>query len=93
MQKCILVFLGPERKNTMAYCVFPNGDPGEPGFGFCGKPALPRQPYCARHYHIAYIGHHERKRRLSEIETEVAIALWCIAATPELTAEQLAGAD
>lgn len=35
-------------------CSWPKGDPGAPGFRFCGKPALPLRPYCAEHYARAY---------------------------------------
>lgn len=35
-------------------CRWPVGDPGEPGFFFCGaEPAIDR-PYCPDHCHIAY---------------------------------------
>ena len=37
-------------------CSFPLGDPGDPGFTFCGEPALPGKPYCAYHCAIAYVG-------------------------------------
>jgi GcrA cell cycle regulator len=67
----------------VVYCVFPNGNPGEPGFGFCDKLALPGRSYCAHHCAIAYIGHHERKRKLSEIEIEAAEALRRIMASPK----------
>jgi hypothetical protein len=35
-------------------CRFPIGDPGEPGFHFCGEAPIDRNPYCARHTPIAY---------------------------------------
>jgi Bacterial dnaA protein helix-turn-helix/GcrA cell cycle regulator len=35
-------------------CRFPIGDPGEPGFHFCGEAPIARYPYCARHTRIAY---------------------------------------
>lgn len=35
-------------------CRFPIGDPGEPGFHFCGEAPIDRNPYCARHRRIAY---------------------------------------
>lgn len=73
----------------MTHCVFPNGDPGEPGFGFCGDLAVLDRPYCAHHCRIAYIGHHERKRVLSEIEMEVTMALRRMGGAPNLTANQL----
>jgi GcrA cell cycle regulator len=75
---------------SLLYCVFPHGNPGEPGFGFCGEPAVWGRPYCQHHCSIAYIGHHERQRILSEIELETNDALQRLASTPDLTAEQLA---
>lgn len=36
-------------------CCWPFGDPGDPEFHFCGKPALPAKPYCSEHYAMAYI--------------------------------------
>jgi hypothetical protein len=75
---------------SLLYCVFPHGNPGEPGFGFCGEPAVWGRPYCQHHCSIAYIGHHERQRILSEIEVETNLALQRLASAPDLTAEQLA---
>ncbi len=39
---------------TERMCRWPLGDPKQPGFRFCGKPALPNLPYCAEHAAIAY---------------------------------------
>lgn len=36
-------------------CRWPIGDPREPGFHFCGAPALPGKPYCAEHAAVAYV--------------------------------------
>jgi GcrA cell cycle regulator len=35
-------------------CCWPNGDPGTPGFHFCGVPSAPGRPYCSAHARIAY---------------------------------------
>ena len=35
-------------------CQWPFGDPGEPGFHFCGKEAVAEKPYCADHDARAY---------------------------------------
>ncbi len=35
-------------------CRFPIGDPGTPGFGFCGRPVSGRV-YCAAHHAVAYV--------------------------------------
>ena len=37
-------------------CRWPIGDPREPGFHFCGAPAIPGKPYCATHAAVAYVG-------------------------------------
>ena len=36
-------------------CMWPDGDPGEPDFHFCGAPALEGKPYCEEHCARAYI--------------------------------------
>ena len=36
-------------------CQWPFGDPGEPDFHFCGKPAMPGKSYCPDHFARAYI--------------------------------------
>lgn len=36
-------------------CCFPSGDPGKPGFKFCGKPTVLGKPYCAACCNVAYI--------------------------------------
>lgn len=35
-------------------CMWPMGDPKQPGFHFCGAPAEPGRPYCASHCAVAY---------------------------------------
>lgn len=40
-------------------CRWPHGDPGRPGFGFCGRPARAGLPYCDRHQYEAT---HVRRR-------------------------------
>ncbi|MCK5623387.1 MAG: global cell cycle regulator GcrA-like protein [Alphaproteobacteria bacterium] len=35
-------------------CHWPLGHPREPGFHFCGAPAIDDKPYCAEHCNIAY---------------------------------------
>jgi GcrA cell cycle regulator len=44
---------------TNETCRFPHGDPGEPGFFFCGAPDADLEggkPYCAQHARRAYNG-------------------------------------
>jgi len=38
-----------------ATCCWPIGEPGKPGFRFCGAPAMPGKPYCEEHAAIAYV--------------------------------------
>ena len=35
-------------------CLWPVGDPKQPGFHFCGEPTEPNRPYCASHCAVAY---------------------------------------
>jgi GcrA cell cycle regulator len=35
-------------------CMWPMGDPKQPGFHFCGAPAEPGRPYCGAHCTVAY---------------------------------------
>lgn len=35
-------------------CMWPMGDPKQPGFHFCNAPAEPSRPYCSSHCSIAY---------------------------------------
>lgn len=39
---------------TERMCRWPNGDPKEPGFSFCGCPSIVGVPYCPEHTKIAY---------------------------------------
>jgi GcrA cell cycle regulator len=36
-------------------CSWPEGEPGEPGFRFCGKETVPGKPYCHDHCAKAYV--------------------------------------
>jgi GcrA cell cycle regulator len=36
-------------------CRWPYGDPGEPGFGFCGHRTVSGKPYCRAHQSIAVV--------------------------------------
>lgn len=44
-------------------CRWPVGDPKEPGFHFCGKPAIPGKPYCPEHAAIAYVNSSSRSSK------------------------------
>jgi GcrA cell cycle regulator len=38
-----------------ATCCWPIGEPGTPGFRFCGAPAIAGKPYCEEHAAVAYV--------------------------------------
>ncbi|GAB6855470.1 GcrA family cell cycle regulator [Asaia astilbis] len=42
-------------------CCWPNGDPGTPGFHFCGAKPVAGKPYCAEHCAIAYVKLRDRR--------------------------------
>ena len=44
-------------------CSWPLGNPGEEGFHFCGAPAVPEKPYCAKHCSVAYVKITRDRRR------------------------------
>lgn len=43
-------------------CSWPIGEPGEPGFHFCGSPAVIGKPYCGKHCSIAYVASKDRRQ-------------------------------
>jgi len=42
-------------------CCWPLGDPGTPGFHFCGAAPIPGKPYCQEHASIAYVKLRDRR--------------------------------
>ena len=52
-------------------CCWPEGEPGKPGFRFCGKPAVPSKPYCAEHCARAYVKSSKERPKEGK-ETEAA---------------------
>jgi GcrA cell cycle regulator len=42
-------------------CCWPLGEPGTPGFHFCGADAVPGKPYCVEHAQLAYVRVKERR--------------------------------
>ena len=40
---------------TSSSCRWPEGDPKDPDFHFCGKEALAGKPYCLEHCAVAYV--------------------------------------
>ena len=51
---------------TERTCKWPIGDPGQPGFHFCGKHADPGSPYCEKHQAKAYQPQQPRRQRESQ---------------------------
>lgn len=49
------------KKRRGPTCCWPIGDPGTPGFHFCGATPLPGKPYCAEHAQIAYVKLRDRR--------------------------------
>lgn len=47
-------------------CCWPIGEPGRPGFGFCGDQAARGRPYCDEHCGAAYVTKTDRHRTLRE---------------------------
>lgn len=50
-----------EPRRRSASCCWPLGDPGTPGFHFCGATPLPGKPYCAEHAAMAYVKLRDRR--------------------------------
>ncbi|MBE7730744.1 GcrA family cell cycle regulator [Komagataeibacter sp. FXV3] len=50
----------PRRRSSQS-CCWPLGDPGTPGFHFCGATPLPGKPYCAEHAQLAYVKLRDRR--------------------------------
>jgi len=55
-------------------CLWPIGDPGEPGFHFCGEPSLAGKPYCAAHAARAYITRSRGERDEPRVEPPAGAA-------------------
>jgi len=47
-------------------CCWPIGEPGEPGFHFCGAAPQERSPYCAAHHGLAYVRYRDRREQAAE---------------------------
>lgn len=45
----------PAPRLSNAACCWPLGEPGKPGFTFCGSRALAGKPYCEEHASLAYV--------------------------------------
>ncbi|MCH4091494.1 GcrA family cell cycle regulator [Acetobacter sp.] len=53
-----------EPRRRSATCCWPLGDPGTPGFHFCGATPLPGKPYCAEHAALAYVKLRDRRENV-----------------------------
>ena len=48
--------------HTFTSCQWPNGDPQEKDFHFCGDTPVDNKPYCRKHCEIAYLDEKELKK-------------------------------
>ena len=44
-------------------CQYPHGNPGEPGFHFCGKPQQPGSSYCPEHHALTHVKYLTKAQR------------------------------
>ncbi|WRH87295.1 GcrA family cell cycle regulator [Nguyenibacter sp. L1] len=51
----------PAPRRSGLTCCWPLGDPGTPGFHFCGATPVPGKPYCAEHAQLAYVKLRDRR--------------------------------
>lgn len=51
----------PAPRRSGLSCCWPLGDPGTPGFHFCGATPVPGKPYCAEHAQLAYVKLRDRR--------------------------------
>lgn len=51
----------PAPRRSGLSCCWPLGDPGTPGFHFCGAKPVPGKPYCAEHAQLAYVKLRDRR--------------------------------
>ncbi|ACI51091.1 GcrA cell cycle regulator [Gluconacetobacter diazotrophicus PA1 5] len=51
----------PAPRRSGLTCCWPLGDPGTPGFHFCGGTPVPGKPYCAEHAQLAYVKLRDRR--------------------------------
>jgi GcrA cell cycle regulator len=57
----VAIRLPPPSRLGNGACCWPIGDPGAPGFRFCGAQALLGKPYCAEHAAVAYVRVKDRR--------------------------------
>ncbi len=51
----------PRPAGRISACCWPLGEPGTPGFHFCGDPTMPAKPYCDEHAALAYVKVRDRR--------------------------------
>ncbi|WP_182980597.1 GcrA family cell cycle regulator [Gluconacetobacter asukensis] len=51
----------PAPRRSGLSCCWPLGDPGTPGFHFCGATPVPGKPYCSEHAQLAYVKLRDRR--------------------------------
>ncbi|MBB2190360.1 GcrA cell cycle regulator [Gluconacetobacter azotocaptans] len=51
----------PAPRRSGLTCCWPLGDPGTPGFHFCGATPVPGKPYCVEHAQLAYVKLRDRR--------------------------------
>lgn len=51
----------PRSSGRISSCCWPLGEPGTPGFYFCGDPTVPAKPYCDQHAALAYVKVRDRR--------------------------------
>ena len=54
-----------QAQETRHQCLWPIGDPSDPGFHFCGEPSVAGKPYCAKHCAVAYINKNKAERAVA----------------------------
>ncbi|PPR47720.1 MAG: hypothetical protein CFH19_00330 [Alphaproteobacteria bacterium MarineAlpha5_Bin9] len=48
--------------HTFETCQWPNGDPQDKDFHFCGDKTLINKPYCKKHCDVAYVDEKDLKK-------------------------------
>ena len=58
--------------HTFTSCQWPNGDPQEKDFNFCGAKTVKNKPYCAEHCSIAYIDEKDLRKAREIKQNKIA---------------------
>jgi len=65
-------FIQNKVTHTFTSCQWPNGDPQEKDFHFCGAEALKNKPYCTEHCNIAYIDEKDLRKAREIKQNKIA---------------------